>query len=117
MIDEPDGPVITDFKTTARGGMPSETTHEIQLSSYSYLFRQMTGRREAGIQIRSLVKTKKPRIEFHEYGPRTEAHFRRLFAVVRGYLDDLDAGRFVFRPGWTCSMCEFRETHCRSWSG
>ena len=29
---------------------------------------------------------------------RTDAHFRRLFAVIRAYLDDLDCGRFIFRP-------------------
>ena len=93
VLEEHDGPVIADFKTAARGGAPSETTHEIQLSSYSYLFRCMTGRQEAGIEIRSLVKTKKPRVEFHEYGPRTEAHFRRLFAVVRVVLEKCRGGR------------------------
>jgi tetratricopeptide (TPR) repeat protein len=30
-------------------------------------------------------------------------HFRRLFSVIRVYLDHLDAGRFVFRPGLGCS--------------
>jgi hypothetical protein len=42
---------------------------------------------------------------------------RRLFAVVHEYLDALDRGRFNFRPGWGCSMCDFREVHCRRWSG
>ncbi len=43
VLDEPAGPLIADFKTTARGGEPLEITHEIQLSSYSYLFRQWSG--------------------------------------------------------------------------
>jgi len=111
------GPIVADFKTAARGGAPLEISHEIQLSSYSYLFRRLDGRNEAGIEIRSLIKTKTPRIEFHRFEPRGDMHFRRLFSVVRAYLDDIDAGRFVYRPGFGCGMCEFRETHCRGWSG
>ena len=34
--------------------------------------------------------------------PRDERHYRRLFSVIRAYLDDLDSGRFVFRPGLGC---------------
>jgi hypothetical protein len=38
-------------------------------------------------------------------------------AVIRAYLDDLHSHRFVFRPGQACSYCDFRERHCREWSG
>ena len=34
-----EGAIITDFKTTSRGGELPELTHELQLSCYSYLFR------------------------------------------------------------------------------
>jgi putative RecB family exonuclease len=117
VLDEPQGPLIADFKTTARGGTPAEITHEIQLTSYSYLFRQLDGRKEAGLEIRSLIKTKTPRIEFHHYDARSKTHFKRLFGVIREYLDALDSGRFNFRPGWGCSMCDFRQTHCQRWCG
>ena len=117
ILDEQQGPLVTDFKTTARGGTPAEITHEIQLSSYAYLFRQLDGREEAGLEIRSLVKTKTPKVEFHHYPTRSDTHFKRLFSVIREYLDALDCGRFNFRPGFGCSMCDFRETHCRRWGG
>ena len=117
VLDEQDGPVIADFKTAARGGTPVEITHEIQLSSYAYLFRRLDGRKEAGLEIRSLIKTKTPKIEFHRFQARSDTHFRRLFGVIREYLDALDSGRFNFRPGWGCAMCEHRDTHCRRWSG
>ena len=65
----------------------------------------------------SLIKTKVPKVEFHPYPARTEVHFRRLFAVVREYLDALDAGRFNFRPGFGCGMCEYRNGPCRAWQG
>ena len=117
VLDGQQGPLIIDVKTAARSGMPAEIAHEIQLSSYSYLFRRLDGRKEAGLQIRSLIKTKVPKIEFHEYAARTNAHFGRLFRVIREYLDALDSARFNFRPGWGCSMCEHRDTHCRRWCG
>ena len=72
---------------------------------------------EAGLQIRSLVKTKTPKIEIHGYPARTDAHFRRLFAVIREYLDALDSGRFNYRPGFHCGMCDFATSHCRDWCG
>ena len=108
-----DGPLVVDFKTTARGGRPLDVVNEVQLSSYAYLFRHVSQQQEAALEIRGIVKTKTPRVEFHRHPPRTDAHFRRLFAVIRAYLDDLDSGRFIFRPNLNCNWCEFRETHCR----
>jgi len=75
VLNGPEGALIIDFKTAARSGTPAEIAHEIQLSSYSYLLRRLDGRKEAGLQIRSLIKTKTPKIEFHEYAARTDAHF------------------------------------------
>ena len=117
ILDSDDGAVISDFKTAAKSTPPSEIIHEIQLSAYAYLFRQVTGREEAGLEIRSLIKTKIPKIIFHPFAPRTEAHFHRFFSVVRAYLDDLDAGRFIYRPGMGCSYCDFRDTRCQTWQG
>ncbi len=117
VLDDADGPVVRDFKTSSRSAPPFEVTHEIQLTSYSYLFRRSTGREEIGLEIHSLIKTKTPKIEGHRYPARTDAHFRRLFGVIREYLDALDRGRFNYRPGWGCAMCDFRESHCRRWAG
>ena len=111
------GPIITDFKTAARSSEPMEITNEIQLSSYAWLHRQITGQHEGGLEIRSLIKTKVPKTEFHPYPARTEVHFARLLAVIREYLDALDAGKFNFRPGFSCGMCDFRCTHCSRWAG
>ncbi len=111
-----DGPTVVDFKTTARSSERLEITHEIQLTSYAWLFRQAHGQAEAGLEIRSLVKTKAPKVEIHHYPARTAAHFRRLFSVLREYLDALDSGRFNYRPGFGCGMCDYRD-HCQRWSG
>ncbi len=117
ILDDEQGPRICDFKTSAKSTTPFEITHEIQLSSYAYLFRQATGREEGGLEIRSLIKTKTPKIEFHHYSARTEVHFCRLFAVIREYPDALDRGRFNFRPGFHCGMCDFAKSQCREWDG
>ena len=95
---------------TSRSSEPLEISHEIQLSCYAYLLRHNSSVHEAGLEIRSLVKTKIPKVELHRYAVRNEKHFGRLFAVVRAYIDDLDSGRFLFRPGLGCAMCEFRKT-------
>ena len=117
VLESPPGVVIVDFKTSARSSAPLEISHEIQLSCYAYAFRHVFGATEKELQIRSLVKTKTPKVDFHRYPARDGTHFRRLFAVIRAYLADLRSNRFVYRPGWTCSMCDFRKTHCRSWQG
>jgi hypothetical protein len=109
--------VIVDFKTSARSSEPLEVVHELQLTSYSLLFRQLSGQAEAGLEIRTLVKTKVPKIQFHAYPARTEKHFARLFAVIREYLDALDTGRFNYRPGFHCGMCDLRYSKCQEWQG
>lgn len=117
VLDELDGPLVIDHKTAARGGELLEVTHEIQLTSYSWLFRQAHHRQEAGVEIRRLIKTKSPQIEQHRFPPPSGREFGRLFALVREYLDALDCGRFVIRPGLGCALCEHRDNRCRDWEG
>jgi CRISPR/Cas system-associated exonuclease Cas4 (RecB family) len=116
VLDCEAGPLIVDFKTAARSSEPMEVTHEIQLTSYAYLLRHHNRLSESGLEIRSLIKTKVPKVEFHSYPPRSDAHFRRLFAVIREYLDALDRGRFNYRPGFGCAMCDYRR-ECQAWDG
>ena len=109
VLDYEAGPLICDFKTSARSSEPMEIAHEIQLSSYAYLFRQVNPWPEAGLEIRS--HSSRPRCRRSSsipYAARTDAHFTRLFAVIREYLDALDAGRFNYRPGFGCAMCDYR---------
>ena len=117
VLYDPAGPRIVDFKTSARSTEPLPIVHEVQLSCYAWLFRQVRGCKEGGLQIRSLIKTKTPKVEYHDYPSRGENHIRRLFTVIRAYLDGLDSGRFVYRPGFGCGMCDFQATHCARWCG
>lgn len=117
VLDEPNGALGVDFKTAARGGSMLEISHEVQLSCYAYLYRQVARRDESALEIRNLIKTKTPKVEYHRWPTREERHFRRLFAIFRAYLESLDSGRFVFRPSWSCSSCDYRDNHCRTWCG
>jgi hypothetical protein len=69
------------------------------------------------LKIHSLVKTKTPKTEAHRFGARIDRHCRRLFVVVRAYLDGLDAGRFVVRPGLGSVTCDDHDNGGRSWGG
>jgi hypothetical protein len=117
VLPGPEGAVIADFKTTSRGGELLEITHELQLSAYSYLFRQKFPWPEEALEIRNLIKTKHPRVENHRFVRRTLAHYRRLFAIVRGYLDTLDSRKYGIRPSHLCAACEFARSHCAQWVG
>jgi len=75
VLDEEAGPLIADFKTAARSSEPLEISHEVQLSCYAYLFRRASPIQEVGLEIRSLVKTKAPKVHFHP--ARNERHFGR----------------------------------------
>ena len=108
VLDERGGALICDFKTAASSQQPLEVCHEIQLGCYSLMYRALSGEKEGGLEIRTLVKTKVPQIASYRYGPRSEEQIRRLFAVVRAYLEDLRRGEFLYRPGWCCRTCGFR---------
>ena len=109
--------MLVDFKTAARGGRPPEILHELQLTAYAYLLRRVRGQAESACEIRSLIKTRQPTIERHRYPARNDRHFGRLFAVLRNYLADLEARRFVFRPNLLCSGCDYRHGPCNEWAG
>lgn len=112
VLDGHDGPILVDFKTAARLSATLDITHELQLSCYSYLLRHTYKTKEQSLEIRSLIKTKIPKVETHSYRSRQEFHFERLFAVVRTYLKSVNEGAFHIRPGIGCSFCDFRESAC-----
>ena len=106
VLDGMNGPVIVDFKTAASASGHCEIQHEIQLTAYSYLIRQMLDRDESSLEIRQLVKTKTPKIVAHQFPPRSEEHFKRFLDLVREYIDGLDRGVFNYRPGFGCMICD-----------
>lgn len=117
VLDGKSGPIIVDFRTASRSSAALELAHEVKLSLHAYLVREHFGRKESELQVRSLIKTKVSRIETHKFPQRRREHFTRLFAVSREYLDSLDCGIFNYRPAWTCTLCDFAESHCQGFCG
>lgn len=108
---------IVDFKTV--GQTPNEEkaihTNEVQLSGYSILYRDSTGKIESGRDLHQLVKTKTPKLIVTQQGPMTDHQQTRLFRQMESYVAGLDRQDFVPSPGMQCSMCSFIN-ECRRWS-
>ncbi|MEQ2009523.1 MAG: PD-(D/E)XK nuclease family protein [Limisphaerales bacterium] len=108
---------IVDFKTV--GQTPNDEkaihTNEVQLSGYSILYRDATGKVEGGRELHQLVKTKKPKLIVTQQGPMTQAQQSRLFRQMDSYVAGLDRQDFVPSPGMQCSMCSFIN-ECKRWS-
>jgi hypothetical protein len=109
---------IVDFKTSGQTPAPekAEHVHETQLSCYSVLYRDATGKKESGIELHHLVKLKTPKVVITALGPMTETRQARLFRAMESYQDGLSRRDFVPSPGIHCSCCEFFNS-CRAWSG
>jgi len=65
---------IVDFKTSAQtpDAEKVEHIHETQLSCYAVLYRDATGKRESGVELHHLVKSKKPKVVITALRPMTE---------------------------------------------
>ena len=107
---------IIDFKTSSQTPNPERTAHtnEVQISSYSVLYRHNTGQHENGIELHHLVKTKNPKLVITALPPMTDEQQSRLFHLIEGYVSGLDRRDFIPSPGLQCSSCEFFH-ECRLW--
>ena len=109
---------IVDFKTGGQTPVAEkvEHLHETQLSCYSTLYRDATGKMESGLELHHLVKLKTPKIVVTPLAPMTELQQVRLFRSIESYLEGLSRRDFVPSPGLHCSSCEYFN-ECRGWTG
>lgn len=107
---------IVDFKTSGKTPSAEDAIHlnEIQLSCYSVLYREATGKPESGRELHHLVKTKQPKLVITNLGPMSESQQVRLFRLMDSYQEGLARQDFVPSPGLQCCGCEFRN-ECRQW--
>ena len=112
------GARIVDFKSAGKTPDNDMTLHQngVQLDCYSVLYREATGKREAGRELHHLVKTKVPKIVITEAGPMLEYQQNRLFRLMEDYMDGLERGDFIPSPGFGCMGCEYLR-ECRKWDG
>ena len=109
---------IVDFKSSGKTPDPEQVGHlnEIQTTGYALLYREATGRRESGIEIHHLVKTKNPKLVVTELEPATENQKSRLFRVMESYVSGLQRQDWIPSVGFQCAGCEFFN-ECRQWKG
>jgi len=107
---------IVDFKTCGKTPNAEEAAHlnELQLSCYSVLYRDATGKVEAGRELHHLVKTKTPKLVITELSPMTETQRVRLLRMIESYVEGVARQDFVPSVGFHCASCEMSE-ECRRW--
>jgi len=116
VLDLVQGGIIVDYKTSGQTPNPERAvhTHEVQTSSYAVLYRESTGKREAGIEVHTLVKLKTPKLVVTATPPMSDQQQTRLFRLIEAYEHGLDVRDFVPSPGLQCATCEFFN-ECRAW--
>jgi CRISPR/Cas system-associated exonuclease Cas4 (RecB family) len=109
---------IVDFKVVGKTPASERLAHvhEIQLTCYSILYRDATGRKESGLELHHLVKTKTPKLVISEMPPATEQQRTRLFRQIESYQAGLARRDFVPSPGFQCAGCEYFN-ECRGFGG
>ena len=107
---------IVDFKTSAQSPNQenAQHQHELQTSCYAVLYRACTGKKEGGIELHHLVKTKVPKFVLTELGQVSEQQRVRLFRMMESYIEGVAREDFVPSPGIHCFGCEFYK-ECRKW--
>jgi hypothetical protein len=89
-------------------------THGTQLTAYSVLYRDATGRREGGLELHHLVRTKQPKCIITSLPPATEQQVTRLFRSMESYQEGVARQDFVPSPGFACLGCEYWN-ECQRW--
>jgi CRISPR/Cas system-associated exonuclease Cas4 (RecB family) len=109
---------IVDFKTSGKTPDREQAAHyhETQLSCYSLLYRDATGKRESGLELHHLVKTKKPKLVVTSLPPMDQKRETRLFRAMESFVEGVRRKDFVPSRGFHCAGCEFLR-ECRAWSG
>ena len=105
---------MVDFKVVGKTPEPHKVVHlhEVQLTCYSLLYRDATGRKESGMELHHLVKTKAPKLIVSSLPPATDQQHLRLFRQIEAYQAGLERRDFVPSPGFHCAGCEFWD-QCR----
>jgi hypothetical protein len=107
---------IVDFKTTGKSPDPVTVGHlnDTQLASYGLLYREGTGKKESGLELHYLVKTKNPKLVVTELPPIDDVQENRLYHTMESYMNGVQREDWVPSPSFLCGGCEFF-AECRAW--
>jgi len=100
---------IVDFKTSGKCPDPEKAAHlhDTQTTGYAVLYREATGKKESGIELHHLVKTKQPKLVVTAFDAASDIQITRLFRVIESYVHSLERQDWIPAPGMQCAACEF----------
>jgi CRISPR/Cas system-associated exonuclease Cas4 (RecB family) len=109
---------IVDFKTSGKTPDSEQAAHlhETQLSCYSLLYRDATRKRESGLELHHMIKTKQPKLVVTSLPPMNQKQEARLFRAMESFVEGVGRKDFVPSRGFHCAACEYL-SECRAWSG
>ena len=116
VLDLVQNATVIDFKTssTTPNADRAALVNATQATAYAMLYRENTGRKEAGIELHHLVKLKQPKLVVIPLPPIGERERSRLLRVIESYVVGLDRRDFIPSPGLQCASCEFLN-ECAAW--
>ncbi len=101
---------IRDTKHYGRTPSESDIHGDLQLTTYSFLYREATGKIENGVHLDCLIETKVPKVVRLD-SSRTERDINRLVNISRTVIQSIKNGDFYPNPtGFMCS-----EKGCNFW--
>ena len=108
--------VVIDFKTSSTTPHPERAAlvSATQATAYSLLYRENTGRKEAGVELHHLVKLKQPKLVVILLPTVGERERSRLLRIMDSYVVGLERRDFIPSPGLQCAACEFFN-ECAAW--
>lgn len=107
VIDEND--IIHDTKTSGSSYSEEDIEKNTQLAAYALGFRTKFGRKEKGVQLDVVVKTKEPKIQILK-AEITDEKISRLLNTLESINRGIE--QKIFHPvdnGMVCSWCDFRD--------
>lgn len=101
--------VVRDWKFTGR--KPSGDDYLLNKTGYALGYRQASGRRERGVTLDYIVRTKTPYHHPLKAGPVSDNDVRAFGQIVEGAYENINAGRFLPNGlmGQACSWCGYRD--------
>lgn len=107
-----------DYKTV--GSTPNVSLeawlHEIQLTTYTLLIEDATGKPSPGNKLVFLVKTKTPKVITHTLSAPSAAQRGRFARLVETYANGVANEDYYPAPGQHCGWCQYRK-ECSVWQG
>ncbi len=102
-----EGVMVCDIKTKAKKGALFDVRTSFELTGYAYAYRMITEKRESGVSLINLIKTKQPGLQILE-DYRDERDFDLFFQTLTAVADGIRAKRFYRSPGFHCGYCDYK---------